>query len=123
MSNNYASGLSAYDNKGKLGLPEKFDSPQEVESKVRTLAGWIRSASGRVVFHTGAGISTAAGLPDFRGPRGVWTLERRGRSPPRGISWDEAVPTRAHRAMAKLVDDGKVAFVVSQESISRFHGK
>jgi NAD-dependent deacetylase len=34
--------------------------------------GWIESAE-RVVALTGAGISTESGIPDFRGPQGVWT--------------------------------------------------
>lgn len=77
MSCNYAEGLSPYDNKGKLGLPEKWDSPEEVDEKVDRLAGWFREAkearkdeggpgTGGAVFHTGAGVSTSAGIPDFR---------------------------------------------------------
>lgn len=36
------------------------------------IASWIRDAK-RIVVLTGAGISTESGIPDFRGPQGVWT--------------------------------------------------
>jgi NAD-dependent deacetylase len=38
------------------------------------LAARIRSAS-RVMVLTGAGISTDSGIPDFRGPQGLWTKD------------------------------------------------
>jgi NAD-dependent deacetylase len=41
---------------------------------VGALARWIASAE-QVVVLTGAGVSTASGIPDFRGPQGVWTRE------------------------------------------------
>ena len=39
---------------------------------VRTLTRWI-DESERITVLTGAGISTDSGIPDFRGPNGVWT--------------------------------------------------
>ena len=36
------------------------------------VSGWVRTAR-RIVALTGAGISTDSGIPDFRGPQGVWT--------------------------------------------------
>jgi NAD-dependent deacetylase len=43
-----------------------------VDADLDTLAAWLRDAEAIVVL-TGAGISTESGIPDFRGPQGVWT--------------------------------------------------
>ena len=39
---------------------------------IEEVAGWIDEAQ-RVAVLTGAGISTDSGIPDFRGPKGLWT--------------------------------------------------
>ncbi|XP_033376032.1 NAD-dependent protein deacetylase sirtuin-6 isoform X4 [Parus major] len=113
MAVNYAAGLSPYSDKGKCGLPEIFDPPEELERKVQELADLIRSSS-NVVFHTGAGISTASGIPDFRGPNGVWTMEEKGLSPKFDTTFENARPSKTHMALLGLQRVGILKFLVSQ---------
>ena len=43
-----------------------------LEDTIRVVRDWIQEARSVVVL-TGAGISTDSGIPDFRGPDGLWT--------------------------------------------------
>uniref|UniRef100_A0A0G4GV42 Regulatory protein SIR2 homolog 7 n=1 Tax=Chromera velia CCMP2878 TaxID=1169474 RepID=A0A0G4GV42_9ALVE len=56
-------------------MKEKEDSPSELEEKIDKLARMIASGN-HCVFYTGAGMSTSAGVPDYRGPNGLWTRAR-----------------------------------------------
>lgn len=51
-------------------VEEHFDTPEVLEEKIRQLAEWVKEASYFTAF-TGAGVSTSAGIPDFRGPNGT----------------------------------------------------
>jgi NAD-dependent deacetylase len=91
------------------------------------------SSSTRVVALTGAGISTESGIPDFRGPNGVWTRDPKAErmsnihdymSDPgvRKLSWQarlnspawQAQPNDGHRALVALERAGKLHAVVTQ---------
>jgi|SRR4249919_433290 len=45
-----------------------------VSTELENVASWVRGAR-QIVVLTGAGISTESGIPDFRGPQGVWTKD------------------------------------------------
>ena len=47
-------------------------SGTDADTDIEAVAGWLREARSVAVL-TGAGISTESGIPDFRGPEGVWT--------------------------------------------------
>uniref|UniRef100_A0A2K6H017 protein acetyllysine N-acetyltransferase n=1 Tax=Propithecus coquereli TaxID=379532 RepID=A0A2K6H017_PROCO len=97
--------------RGQLSLI--FDPPEELAQKVRELARLVWESS-NVVFHTGAGISTASGIPDFRGPHGVWTMEERGLAPKFDTTFESARPTQTHMALVQLERVGLLRFLVSQ---------
>jgi NAD-dependent deacetylase len=94
------------------------------------LARLIADARRMVVF-TGAGISTESGIPDFRSPGGVWSRmkpiyfqdfvsdpAKRREAWERAFSgragWVGRAPNAGHLAVARLVERGKVAAVITQ---------
>jgi NAD-dependent SIR2 family protein deacetylase len=75
-----------------------------------------------VVF-TGAGISTESGLPDFRGPDGLWTRRDKGLpSKPTAVPWDTVDPNAGHRAIVELQKLKKLKFLISQ-NVDNLHLK
>ncbi|VDD95096.1 unnamed protein product [Enterobius vermicularis] len=97
-----------------------YDDEGTLIAKVKLLADWLRKSRCCVV-HTGAGISTAAGIADFRGPRGVWTLEKQNLSA-ESIDFNLAEPTFSHRALNALEAENIVKFVVTQ-NVDSLHVK
>lgn len=100
------------------------------DRKVAALRALLAEARSAVVF-TGAGISTGSGIPDFRSPGGLWSRNRpidfdafRSLPEMRREAWrrkfavDDATrgarPNAAHRAVARLVEEGRAAVVVTQ---------
>jgi NAD-dependent SIR2 family protein deacetylase len=89
--------------------------------KIEKAAKWIAEAENVVIF-TGAGISTASGLPDFRGPDGVWTRRDKGLPPPKTPSWDQVQPNKGHYAIARLLELNKLKYLISQ-NVDGLHAK
>ncbi|MFX1296239.1 MAG: NAD-dependent deacetylase [Promethearchaeota archaeon] len=92
------------------------------QDKIELAAEWISKSKKLVVF-TGAGISTESGLPDFRGPNGVWTRRDKGLPPPRSKKPYHLVdPNPAHYAIVDLQDLGLLDFLISQ-NVDNLHLK
>jgi len=86
--------------------------PQHIE----TIAGWIVRSKHLVAF-TGAGLSTDSGIPDFRGPDGVWTRRDAGLPPPQWrVAPGEVRPNASHLALVELQRLGKLQFVITQNT-------
>ncbi|AFZ80846.1 transcriptional regulator, Sir2 family domain-containing protein [Theileria equi strain WA] len=134
----YASRLKKNDNKGPLGTLQLFDTPTDVHKKCNYLFQLL-SASDNAILHTGAGVSTGAGIPDFRGPSGVWTIMKKqskkkrsvtesdcvfrtnsklsvtyGRKRKEAVEFVLALPSEAHLAILELLKAGVVKFIITQ---------
>jgi NAD-dependent deacetylase len=89
---------------------------QDLEQQIQTIARWIVAAQ-HVVAFTGAGISTDSGIPDFRGPDGVWTRRDKGLPPPRWkVAGNQIRPNPSHLALAGLQRLGKLQFLITQNT-------
>ncbi|KAJ8909093.1 hypothetical protein NDN08_005789 [Rhodosorus marinus] len=109
----YAAKLTPGAHKGRLNLHEARDPAPVLGPKVQALARLIAESS-RTVVLTGAGISTSAGIRDFRGPEGIWTKQRKGEPIVDGVDFTTARPTLAHVALVELHRRGLVKFLISQ---------
>ena len=103
----------------------------ELRDKIEELASQVRSSRYLVAF-TGAGISTESGIPDFRGPQGIWKKMRPielqeflADPAARKEYWRrkiegypqmrDAQTNEGHRALARLYQAGRLQAVITQK--------
>jgi len=91
-------------------IKEHYDDEATFNLKVNQLVELIKQSNHFIVF-TGAGVSTSAGIPDFRGPQGVWTLaaQNKQRTAPT-TSTSKAMPTPTHMSLVELERRGILKF-------------
>lgn len=113
---------------------EYFDAPDVLNEKVEQLAQLILQSKHFVAF-TGAGLSTAAGIPDFRSPYdtvnavgpGAWEVRAKnhqaklaGKAAPvrkaTTTNMAQAHPTKAHMSMVELMEKGFLKHIISQNT-------
>ena len=106
--------------------------------QIEEVRAWVEMAK-RVVVLTGAGISTESGIPDFRGPQGVWTKNPQAEKlsnivhymtdrEVRKAAWQSrlehpawtATPNAGHRALVELERRGRLRAVITQ-NIDELH--
>jgi len=94
-------------------LREYQDTKEDILTGVKQVAAAIRKAK-HVIVYTGAGVSTSAKIPDYRGPEGAWTVRDYGtQSTGKKKQLDEAEPTYTHYAITELARKGIIKFVIS----------
>ncbi len=113
-------------------------SPEPSVAQARAVLAEAR----RIVVLTGAGISTDSGIPDFRGPQGLWTRDPEAEKASRiehyvndpavrrrnwarrvsGELWANREPNAGHRALTELDRAGKLLLLITQ-NVDELHQK
>lgn len=107
-------------------------------AQIAEAARWVSDAR-RIVALTGAGISTESGIPDFRGPQGLWTRNPKAEKlsnieyyladpEVRRLAWQSrlehpawtAKPNRGHLAVVEIERRGKLHALITQ-NIDELH--
>lgn len=94
-------------------VAEHFASSADVARAATEVASLLRAAAGAAVVFSGAGISTASGVGDYRGKSGKWTKEAQGRAEDYGTEYERLRPTYTHYAIAKLLEMRLLRFAQS----------
>lgn len=103
-----------------------------MNEQIKTIREWV-GESRRIVALTGAGISTESGIPDFRGPQGVWTKNPKAEKlsdiryymadpEVRRLAWQQrlthpawqAKPNAGHLALVALEQGGRLHALITQ---------
>jgi len=118
VSNETKNSTSTSSNLSKLNdrdIIEYWDKPSKFYESIKKMASIIKDCDNLVIY-TGAGISTAAKIPDYRGENGIYTKKDKGvilsltDSLPK---LEETKPTISHMIIKYLIDIGKCKKVVS----------
>lgn len=104
---------------------------EKITKDIEKLRKMIKEAR-NVVFFGGAGVSTESGIPDFRGAGGLYTEDGKGneyylsrrcltvdpfafyRFFREHMTFPDARPNAAHKALAKLEEEGKLKAIITQ---------
>lgn len=103
-----------------------------MDEHIQAVHSWVEQ-SRRIVALTGAGISTESGIPDFRGPKGLWTQNPKAEKlsdiryymadpEVRRLAWQQrlnhpawqAKPNAGHLALAALEQRGRLHALITQ---------
>jgi NAD-dependent deacetylase len=113
----------------------------DLAEQIEAARALLRDAA-RVTVLTGAGISTDSGIPDFRGPNGLWTKNpdaerasniryyvdepevrrRNWAARAAGELWVDREPNEGHRALVRIEEQGKLQALITQ-NVDGLHQK
>lgn len=117
-------------NQSNMPIAARSPVPQSTANPMEEIIKLVRASKHMAVF-TGAGISTESGIPDYRGPNGVWARQRiphidtiRTDEASRKAHWQERrvrypemlakQPNAGHRALVRLERAGRLLAIVTQ---------